>query len=371
MTEHDAPQNPPPGPQPGLPPRRPVSVAGPGQVALVLVAVVTGIWAIKAAKAFLIPLVLATFAFLLVGALDRVWGRLRIGEHRLPKPIATVLSAAFITAVGLGMVQLVADNATLVAKAAPGYQARLTELQDDFADWIKFWEEEPGDEPDAADAAEGGQEDDSEDDPEAEEAPQEVVEAPDEDAPNGLAPGADTVPEVGLLDRLVAKINVVGLATSLASGLASLVGNGALVLVYLFFLLLERPFFERKLRAMIPDERRRGEVVAMLGRIDRDVSAYIGLKTLVSLMTALPSYAILRWVGVDFAEFWALVIFILNFIPNIGSAIATLLPSLIALVQFPTMGPFLSVLLGVLAVQLFVANVIEPNVLSRRLNMSP
>ncbi|MEM9380125.1 MAG: AI-2E family transporter [Planctomycetota bacterium] len=355
-----------PSPQP----RRPVSVTGPGQVALVLTAVVTGIWAIRAAKAFLIPLVLATFAFLLVGALDRVWGRLRIGEHRLPKPLTTVLSALFITSVGLGMVQLVADNATLVARAAPGYQERLTELQDDFTDWIFFWEEDE----DAAAAPVDGEASEGAAAPAvpvAEEPP--AVEPPDGGPAGGPAGETERATDEGTgpLDILVEKINIAGLATSVASGLLGLVGNGALVLIYLFFLLLERPFFERKLRAMFPDPRRHDEVVALLDRIDHDVSAYIGLKTLVSLMTALPSYAILLWVGVDFAEFWALVIFVLNFIPNVGSAIATLLPSLIALVQFPTLGPFLRVLIGVLSVQLFVANVIEPSLLGRRLNMSP
>ncbi|MND03527.1 pheromone autoinducer 2 transporter [compost metagenome] len=50
--------------------------------------------------------------------------------------------------------------------------------------------------------------------------------------------------------------------------------------------------------------------------------------------------------GVDFAETWALVLFLVNFIPNVGSMISTLLPALVALVQFDTIGPFLTIVIG-------------------------
>ena len=70
------------------------------------------------------------------------------------------------------------------------------------------------------------------------------------------------------------------------------------------------------------DNQRRAEMIGILQRIDHDVSVYLGLKSLVSLLTALPAYGIMLWVGLDFAEFWALLIFALNFIPNVGSSMA-------------------------------------------------
>ncbi len=71
---------------------------------------------------------------------------------------------------------------------------------------------------------------------------------------------------------------------------------------------------------------------------------YIGMKTVVSALTGLVSYAVLAFVGIDFAALWALLILLLNFIPNIGSALGVLFPALLTLVQFDTLTPFLIVI---------------------------
>ncbi len=98
---------------------------------------------------------------------------------------------------------------------------------------------------------------------------------------------------------------------------------------------------------------------------------YFAIKLFVSALTALGSYAIMKIVGLDFAETWALLAFLLNFIPNIGSAVATILPSLVALVQFDTVGPFLIVAIGISAIQFCVGNFVEPPLMGRSLNLSP
>lgn len=76
-------------------------------------------------------------------------------------------------------------------------------------------------------------------------------------------------------------------------------------------------------------------------------------------------------VGLDFAGFWALLIFVLNFIPNIGSLVATILPTLLALVQFDTLVPFMIIGIGVGTTQLIIGNFIEPPLMGRSLNISP
>src|SRR5258708_8887463 len=106
-------------------------------------------------------------------------------------------------------------------------------------------------------------------------------------------------------------------------------------------------------------------------RIDRDIHSYLGVKTAVSLSTAILAYILMRIVGLDFAEFWALLIFILHFIPTIGVIVATILPTLLAAVQFDHIGPCLVVGIGITAIAMLMGNIVEPNIMAETLNLRP
>jgi AI-2 transport protein TqsA len=108
----------------------------------------------------------------------------------------------------------------------------------------------------------------------------------------------------------------------------------------------------------------------MLSAISGGIRRYIWIKTLISLLTGALSYAVLRGLGVDFAETWALLIFFLNYIPNIGSVVGVIFPTLLALVQFDTLVPFFSIAIGLTAIQLIIGNVVDPMLTGRSLNMS-
>ena len=92
--------------------------------------------------------------------------------------------------------------------------------------------------------------------------------------------------------------------------------------------------------------------------------------TLVSALTAGLSYLILRVVGVEYAGFWAATIFILNFIPTIGSILGTVLPTVFALLQFQAFGPAALVLAGIGAVQFVIGNMLLPRLAGGTLNIS-
>jgi len=105
-------------------------------------------------------------------------------------------------------------------------------------------------------------------------------------------------------------------------------------------------------------------------RVNTSISKYITLKSLVSLITGICSYVALYFLGVDSPVFWAFLIFLLNFIPTIGSLIATLFPSIIAVLQTGNFELFFWVLIIVGAIQILVGNVIEPKVMGNNLNVS-
>jgi predicted PurR-regulated permease PerM len=91
----------------------------------------------------------------------------------------------------------------------------------------------------------------------------------------------------------------------------------------------------------------------------------------VSFITGLASYLILWIIGIDFAFFWAFLIFLLNYIPTVGSLIGTVFPALIALLQFDSMRPAVLVLVLVGIVQVLVGNLLEPKLMGNSLNVSP
>ena len=122
--------------------------------------------------------------------------------------------------------------------------------------------------------------------------------------------------------------------------------------------------------ALFPQSEHKKLVNNILNHIVQDTQTYLGLKTLLSLITATLSWIIMKAVGLDFAEFWALLIFFLNFIPNIGAIVATTFPALLALIQFQSWLPFIIITSGVVAIQFMIGNLVEPRFLGKSLNLS-
>jgi len=88
-------------------------------------------------------------------------------------------------------------------------------------------------------------------------------------------------------------------------------------------------------------------------------------------MTGFLSYFALLIIGVDAPLFWAFLIFVLNFIPTIGSLIATAFPTVFAVLQFGELTTGIIVLAVVGAIQLVIGNGVEPKLMGSSLNISP
>jgi AI-2 transport protein TqsA len=112
-------------------------------------------------------------------------------------------------------------------------------------------------------------------------------------------------------------------------------------------------------------------VQGVLDQIDRDIRIYIRIKTTLAVVTSMLAYAVMAWVGVDFAGFWAVMVFFFYYIPTVGSILAIAAPAVLTLVQFDHLTPFLIVLFVFGTIQVVTANVIEPAIMGRTLNLSP
>ena len=111
--------------------------------------------------------------------------------------------------------------------------------------------------------------------------------------------------------------------------------------------------------------------IDIINRISRSINTYFTVKTGISLLTGLLSYIVLLIIGVDFAALWAFLIFLFNYIPYVGSLVATLLPAIFAVFQFASFAFFFWVFLAIEAIQILAGNYIEPRIMGKSLNLSP
>lgn len=162
-----------------------------------------------------------------------------------------------------------------------------------------------------------------------------------------------------------------GILSDIFGALTSIFGDIFTVLIFLLFILLEEPTFGRKLRAMYPAENNYKHARGMIEKASTSINGYLAVKTFTSFLTGLLSYFALLFIGVDAPLFWAFLIFLLNYIPTIGSLIATLFPTIFAMLQFGDITHAILVVSIVGSIQIVVGNILEPRLMGSSLNISP
>jgi len=158
--------------------------------------------------------------------------------------------------------------------------------------------------------------------------------------------------------------NIPELAISISS-------NIVLILVFFMFMLLESPFFNNKIDRIFSSQNA-AKIKNIMSSVYYDISKYLGTLTLISLATGVSAWAVLSLVGVELAATWGVLTFLLNYIPTVGSIIATIPPVLMAIMQFsPAYFKPLVVLLSLGAIQVFLGNFITPKMVGDRIGLSP
>ncbi len=161
-----------------------------------------------------------------------------------------------------------------------------------------------------------------------------------------------------------------GIVQSLSSSFFSFLGNLMWVLLFMIFILAEREAFTRRLVRILGNDKA-SPVLETMARVNQSVQEYLGLKTVISLLTGILVTVVLWFFGVDFALLWGTLVFIMNFVPTIGSIVATIPPIAITLFQFGSISKTILVAVLLIAIQLVVGNIIEPKVMGKGLNLSP
>lgn len=160
-------------------------------------------------------------------------------------------------------------------------------------------------------------------------------------------------------------------AQSLVWGLAS-VGELLAFLILVFFftllMLIEASAWRRKTEAALRRRHTRA-VLETIAAVAHKVRRFVLNRTVISLIAAVTEGSWLWLMGVDFAPFWAVLIFFLNYLPNVGSIIAVTLASLLAFVQFGA-GWGLLIAAGLTAIDQVLGNFLDPRLQGRTLNVS-
>lgn len=287
---------------------------------LVAAAIILFLFVLKAAQEVVLPVAMALFIFAFVNPLME-----RLGRWKVPNLLSIAICLALVVVIFFGFLYILIMMADMLLARLPYYADRIRSLDSLLSGYI--------------------------------------VEHFD-----------DVPPGFSFLTLL--NVDWYSLATSWLAGFSSkavsILSDAMMVFVILLFLLLERTTFLPKISYAFPRDKSQ-KFSSMLGRINRQISKYLVLKLLISLITGLMFYLTAVVTGLDFALVWGVLATLLNFIPTIGSIIVTVLTILMAVIQFAPDSwiNIVYVFLLTISIEMILGNIIDPRLQGVQLNMSP
>jgi AI-2 transport protein TqsA len=277
---------------------------------ITLAAFVVVVAGMKAAETILVPFVLSIFIALISGP-PMFW----LERKGLPTFLAMLLMVSLIVVVGFLLVVLVGSSVDKFLKLVPEYQQQLTAYFDNIVTFAQRL----------------------------------GIELSRERVLTYLDPG-----------------KAVGMFASTLTSVGGALTNALLILFTVVFMLMEATGFPAKLKhALSNPEDSFGYFQTFTDNLQR----YMVIKTGISLVTATIVGVWLALLGLDYPLLWAVIMFLLNYIPNIGPIIAAIPPALLALVQ---LGPLstLGVIVAYLVANTLMGNIVEPRLMGRGLGLS-
>lgn len=353
-------------------PKRQVKAAEASKILIVLASVVLVIAGAKASADFAVPILLAFFIATVSFPITH-WLR----EHRVPRALAVFITVlvdfAFLAGVILVGIMLIGE---LQSKWESKYygltKERVTQLADNTSEFMDKW------------GMLGGAEQTEETEVPIDEAPVTTLDNATEsaelseselavtegvEAVSGTA--VSTRPAIDILSQEFLKYlsvnKVVQLGTDFLGRFVSFLGTTFIVMLLTVFMLSEARMFGRRFNAICEA---RGPNIQRMLSATKDIQRYLGIKTLVSLMTGFLAGVLCWSVGLEFPLLWGILAFALNYIPAIGSVIAGIPPVLLSLLVTGDWKHAVIVAGGYLMINGLLGNFLEPTLLGRRFGLS-
>jgi len=268
------------------------------------------VYGMQAAKVLLVPFLLASFIGLMT-----VRPMLWLQSKRVPAMLAALIIVITIVLVLTMLMTIVGTSLAEFTRALPSYQARLDLIVKGFFEFL--------------------------------------AERLDDDyAIEGLR---DVIDPGWVMNVVATTLNAV----------REIFTNVLLIVLTIVFILLEASSMPMKISVALGTDSfaSRETFLDNLGR-------YLGIKTIVSMMTGICA-GLLTWaIGLDFPLLWAMVAFLMNFIPTIGSILAAIPAVLLAVVQLG-FGAAFGTLVGYLVINVIFGNLLEPRMMGRGVGISP
>lgn len=281
-------------------------------------------WLLYIGKSIFIPIIASVILSYIIIALADSFNYLSVGGKTVPALVRYVISILVIVGVVTAFVFLIISNINQLIEVAPAYQTKLLTVIQGIASSI------------------------------------------------GREFDVPTEPTWETIRRdVIGEVSIQALLTSAVTSISVLVGSVFVVLVYTGFALAERATFAIKLKKLTTDQDSSERIADLVFIINERIGNYLATKTLVNLVLGLLSYAVMAFVGLDFAAFWGVLIALLNYIPYVGSFLGVLFPLAIAIVQFGDVSWIIGTTLALIACQVLVGSFLEPNMMGKSLNLSP
>jgi predicted PurR-regulated permease PerM len=148
--------------------------------------------------------------------------------------------------------------------------------------------------------------------------------------------------------------------------LAAVFAGLIMVLILMMFVLMEAPgTYIRLLRVRAAG----GPDFTGLLRSASDIQKYLGVKTLISALTGLGAGIWCYALGLHYPLLWAILAFLFNYIPAVGSTAASIPAIIEALVQHGT-GTAIFTAIGYGGINFCLDNFVQPTLLGRRFGIS-
>lgn len=173
------------------------------------------------------------------------------------------------------------------------------------------------------------------------------------------------------LSTVVGNVSIPQVAGSVLSGAQGFLTGLLLMIVYFGFMIAGRQRIGRKIDVAAGSSERATLIRDAVDRVSADIETYIWVQTITGLALTLSAVIVMMAVGLNNVLFWTVLFFLLTFIPNIGITIGSILPSLFALIQFPSYWQAIAIFAVTQITAAIVGNLIYPRLQAETQNIDP